>query len=223
MDISALDGTQASWLEKTVRVIGVSLDPNWLNALRLPTQVIIGLFLASGIVLLFDELGIIKLSALSEFAKPFVILMAILCGSLSLTGIGAFLLDELMKHRKQSLLSFGRKMRLQEKEDSRAAAEKAALERLDYLSPQELRYLANCLREGNQSFYAYYYSSATATLIDKRLVCTPGTSHHQDHYPYTIMDSVWNALLARKDEFLKKDEENQKREREEEEKPRRRY
>lgn len=201
----------------------MTLDSNWLNALKLPTQVIIGLFLASGIILLFDELGIVKLSALSYFAKPFVILMAILWGSVSFTGVCTVLINEWKKRNKRSLLSFGRKLRLQERADSRAAAEKAALERLDYLSPQELRYLANCLREGSQSFYAYYYSSATAMLIDKRLICTPGTSHNQDRYPYTIMDFVWKALLARKGEFLKKDEENHEREREEEEKPRRRY
>ena len=207
--------------EKTVGVIGVSLDPNWLNALKLPTQVIIGLFLASGIVLLLDELGIIKLSDLSEFARPFVILMAVLWGSLSITGICAVLVDEWKKRKKQSLLSIRRKMRLQEREDSRAAAEKAALERLNHLSPQELRYLAKCLREGNQSFYAYAHSPAAATLIGKRLIYTPGTTHPRDYYPYTICDFAWKALLARKDEILTKDDENVKRE--EEEKARRRY
>ena len=55
-----------------------------------------------------------------------------------------------------------------------------------------------------------------------RLVDTPGGTAHGDHYPYFIVDFVWEALLARREEFLAKDDENQRREEEEEREERRR-
>jgi hypothetical protein len=47
------------------------------------------------------------------------------------------------------------------------------------------------------------------------LVGSPGGTANQDHYPYYVVDFVWDALLERRDEFLAKDEENKRREEEE--------
>jgi hypothetical protein len=46
----------------------------------------------------------------------------------------------------------------------------------------------------------------------KGLVVSPGGRHHQDHYPYMIADFAWERLLARKEEFIAKDDENRRRE-----------
>jgi hypothetical protein len=59
--------------------------------------------------------------------------------------------------------------------------------------------------------------------MGKGLVYTPGGTHHQDHYPYTIADFAWKVILERKEEILEKDAENRKREEAEDAKRRRRY
>lgn len=196
-------------------------DSNWINALRLPTQVMIGLCLACVAVLGLDWAGILALADFGQLTKPAVIVLAVLSCSLSITGVGAFIKDQLMGHRKHSLLAARRELKLQEAKTRRESAESAALERIDYLSSQEIRHLADCLRKGSQSFYTYVHSPSVTTLMGKGLVYTPGGAHNQDYYPFTIADFAWKTLLARKDEIIARDHENRKKE--QEEKSHRRY
>ncbi len=175
----------------------------------------IGLFIACVVLLGFDWAEILALADFGQLAKPIVIALAVLSGSLSITGVGAFVKDQLTNRRKMSLLAARRQLKLQETESRRAKAEAAALDRIDHLSSQEIRYLANCLRKDSQSFYTYVHSSSVTTLMGKGLVYTPGGTHNQDHYPFTISDFAWKALLARKDEILARDNKNRKKEQEE--------
>lgn len=175
----------------------------------------IGLFIACLILLGFDWFGILPLAGFGQLAKPGVIVLAVITGSLSITGIGAFVINRLTSRRKQSLLSAHRQTKLLENEHTKAMAEIAALQRIDHLSSQEVRYLADCLRKGSQSFYTYVHSPSVTTLMGKELVYTPGGTHNQDHYPFTIFDFAWKALLERKDQILARDDENRKREDEE--------
>lgn len=196
-------------------------DSSWINALKLPTQVMIGLCIASVVLLGFDHAGILALVDFGQLVKPSVIVVAVVSGALSITGIGAFITDLLMGHRKQSLLALRREVKLQEEKIRREKAESVALERIDHLSSQEIRHLADCLRKESQSFYTYVHTPSVTTLIGKGLVYTPGGQHHQDYYPFTVSDFAWKALLVRKDEILAKDNENRKKE--EEDNRRRRY
>jgi hypothetical protein len=86
------------------------------------------------------------------------------------------------------------------------------LKRLDHLSAQEIRYVADCLRKNEQSFLAYVHSGPVSNMMARGLVGSPGGTHHQDYYPYYFADFVWQALLARKDEFIEKDNEHKRRE-----------
>ncbi len=43
-------------------------------------------------------------------------------------------------------------------------------------------------------------------MTAKRLIFTPGGTHHRDHYPYSFFDFVWEEILRRKDEFIEKDD-----------------
>ena len=86
------------------------------------------------------------------------------------------------------------------------------MKRLDYLSVREIAYVADCLRKNEQSFLAYANSGAVSNMMAKGLVGSPGGTHHQDYYPYYFGDFVWEALLARKDEFIEKDNKNKQRE-----------
>jgi hypothetical protein len=47
-------------------------------------------------------------------------------------------------------------------------------------------------------------------------VYTPGGVYDMDHFPFCIVDFAWKALLARKPEFLAKDDENERKQKEEE-------
>jgi hypothetical protein len=47
-------------------------------------------------------------------------------------------------------------------------------------------------------------------MVGKELVWTPGGRHNQHHYPFSFRDFVWEALLARKDEFIARDEERKR-------------
>lgn len=196
-------------------------ESNWINALKLPTQVMIGLFIASVALLGLDKASVIQLADFGALAKPVVIILIVISGSLSITGIGAFIKDQVVNRKKRSLFAMRQELRAQEKQNQKAEAQATALERVDHLSPKELRYLANCLRDGSQSFYTYVHSPPVSTLMGKGLVYTPGGAHHEDHYPYTIVDFAWKALLDRKEEIISKDEENRKKE--EQNKRRRRY
>ena len=181
----------------------------------------IGLCIASVVLLGLDRAEILALADFGQLTKPLVVVLAVLSGSLAITGIGAFIKDQLTNRQKQSLLAARRELKLQEAETRRAKAESAALEPIHHLSSQEIWHLAGCLRKGSQSFYTYVHSPSVTTLMGKGLVYTPGGTHNQDHYPFTISDFAWKALLARKDEILARDNEHRKRE--EEEKRRGRY
>jgi hypothetical protein len=110
----------------------------------------------------------------------------------------------------RSSFSARREVRRGEEQRARLEREAAVLKRLDYLSAEEIDYLADCLRKNEQSFLAYAHSPTVANLMAKGLVATPGGKYHMDHYPYLILDFAWEALLARKDEFITKDDEHKR-------------
>jgi hypothetical protein len=104
------------------------------------------------------------------------------------------------------------------RDESELAREKykaEVLKRLGFLSRKEHRVLADQLRKNERSFEGWAYSSTASNLMAAHLVGSPGGTANQDHYPYYVVDFVWDALLERRDEFLAKDEENKRREEEE--------
>ena len=189
-------------------------DSNWLNALKLPTQVMLGVFIACIIILSFNHYKVIQLSQFGDVAKPMIILIAIFTGSLSFTGVVSFIKDSVTKVRKKKLVEQRKKLQAEEKKEQQAKYKNSVLKRLDHLTPEELEYLADCLNENCQSFYTYVHSHSVGALIGKELVLSGGGTHNQDHYPFTITDFVWDELLERKDEFLQKHQDNVKKEEE---------
>lgn len=179
-------------------------DSNWLNALKLPTQVVIGVFIACVLILILDWKGVIVLNQFGVITKTIVIIIAVLTGSLSLTGIIDFFKNQFLNKQKRRALVERRRVREEEDKKKREESRNNAIQRLEHLSCKEIWYLADCLKEGSQSFYTYVHSPPVTTLMGKGLVYTPGGTHHQDHYPFTIYDYVWDELLARKEEFLEK-------------------
>lgn len=182
-------------------------DSNWLNALKLPTQVMLGVFIACIIVLSFNHYEVIQLVLFGDIAKPIIILVAIFTGSLSFTGVISFIKDHISKFRKHKLLEQRKVLKLEQQKEQQVEYKKSVIKRLDHLTPKEIEHLADCLTENCQSFYAYVHSHSVGALIGKELVQSGGGTHNQDHYPFTITDFVWEELLERKDEFLQREEE----------------
>ncbi len=87
---------------------------------------------------------------------------------------------------------------------------------INYLSEGELRYIAEALRRGEQTFTASVNSSHVASLEMKRFIISPAGEYNTNSFPFVFDDFVWKALLARKDELIAKDDENQCKAKEEE-------
>ena len=213
-----------------------------VGALKRPSRIIAGLFLFCLLALLLNHFDIVNVAKISTLARPLLILGAALCGSLLL---GDRIYDALSQRYKMTPLSARRELRRADEERRRSAAEARVLshkmtllyarrelrradeerrrsetearvlKRLDYLSKEEIRIAANCLRKNEQSFTAWAYNSHVANLIAKDLVRAPGGTYHRDNYPNFFADFVWHALLARRDEFIAKDDENQRKAEEE--------
>jgi hypothetical protein len=186
------------------------LDAHWLNALKLSVRIFVGLFLFAVLALLFDYLGFIRLPEFGALARPAIILEALLFGSLSAAALGGLIYDAWMQRHRTSLLSRRREIRRLEAERERAEYEALVLKRLEYLSREEIKYIADCLRKNEQSFLTYALSPPVSNLMAKGLVVTPGRAHHQDYYPFYFVDFAWAALLARRVEFIAKDNEHKR-------------
>lgn len=180
----------------------------WLQGLKLPLRVTLALAMASSAVLLLDRAGSLDLSVFGTAASPIVVVTLILSAALSLTSIVSVGWDQIVAFRRAKRDARLLEDQSRRSKEEREAIEQVALKRLDFLTPEELHHLAECLRNNSQSFYAYAYSPSVSTLGGKGLVNTPGGMHHQDHYPYTIEDFVWTVLLARKQEFIERDDAN---------------
>ncbi|NBS74451.1 MAG: hypothetical protein EBS66_13365 [Betaproteobacteria bacterium] len=185
-------------------------DPKWLEAFKLPLRVMIGISLASYALLWLDSTKHIDLSIFGILAKPAVVVLMVVVSALALSGIGSVAYDIFISKQRQSALAERKMARKKEALEYSIANQAAALNRLNYLTPEELRFLTDCLRKRNQSFTTWVHSSYAATLVAKGLIYSSGGTHHEDHYPFTIIDFVWNELLVRKDEFIARDDENKK-------------
>jgi len=175
-----------------------------LNALKLPTNVLTGLFATCVILLGLDKHDILLLSTFGDLAKPITILLLVLTGTLSLTSIITFFIKVCSASKKQTLMQLRHEIRKAEQKSKTEEIHKIVIARIDHLSSKELRYLANCLIEGSQTFNTYVHSPAATTLASKGLIYTPGGSHHQDHYPFIINDFVWKNLLENKDKIIQR-------------------
>lgn len=186
----------------------ITPDPKWLEALKLPLRVMIGITLAAVVLLWLDHQMIIDLAVFGHLTKSAVVILCVVTSALCISGIGAFIYDLFAGRRKAKVLAVRRELRKKENEEQIEKNMAMALERLDYLSEEELHLLAGCLRKKSQSFTTWVHSSGAATLQSKRLITTPGGTHHQDHYPFVVVDFVWKELLKREAEFIERDEKN---------------
>jgi hypothetical protein len=142
------------------------------------------------------------LAAFHPLAWPVTFIGLLLFACLSLGAAGGEGYEALKRSSAERRVRRRQQARREESEQARAKFKALALKRLDSLTRSEHRILADCLRKNEQSFEGWVHSSHVQTLMAAHLVGTPGGTAHQDHYPFYIVDFAWEALQARRDEFL---------------------
>lgn len=191
-------------------VVCMGPDPKWLDVLKLPLTATSGVALATTILLALVWKDIFDFDPLGAYARLVLVVTAVVSWSFVFVGVIDYLFAPVRERRRQGVLSTRRAVRRTEQEDQRETQRTAVLARLDHLSTKEMHYVVEALREGSPTFFTYGRSPAVATLLGKGLVWTPGGTHHEDYYPFSFHDFVWEALREREDEFVAKDEERQR-------------
>lgn len=98
----------------------------------------------------------------------------------------------------------------EQKRKEEAERRRIVLERLDYLSPDETGFISLALERRSQTIFGWVHSHPGRSLEMKGLVQSEGSTGHQDHWPWVFPDFVWKVLLERRDEFLRKHEDNER-------------
>lgn len=182
-------------------------DSKWLDALKLPLRIMCGISLGTGLMLGLNAYRVVELDVFGPYARTVVALIFIASSALAATGLVGFLYDLRMKRNQAKALAARRAASKVEAERLLHEQQNAAVQRLDFLTAGELRLLAGCLKTNSQSFTTWVHDSHVAMLQAKGIVSTPGGHHLTDHYPYVIVDHVWQAMLPRKEALLAQDEE----------------
>jgi len=177
--------------------------------MKLPLRVTLALALASGVLLLLDSQSVLELSALHAKTQTIVVVVWVASTVFSLGAIVNLLLEQFSERRKQLRFSGRRAGRKQEQKRQRTRAQARTLKHLDHLSQDELKYVMDCLRNETPVFHTYEQSPPVDALQRSGLVWSSGTENHTDHFSFTFYDFAWEALLARKDEFIAKHNANQ--------------
>jgi hypothetical protein len=181
------------------------LDVKWLDALSLPARIMGGLFVFSALALGCNKWWM-PLPFVEDWKALFV-LGLLLTGCLFGASMIASAAEAFRKRQARHMATNRREAIRAEREKAEADGKAEILRRLDHLGRNELRYLAQALRDNSQSFTGWVHSADLSNLLHKELLTTPGGTHHQDHYPFWIPDLIWQALLARRYDFIAKDDE----------------
>lgn len=137
-----------------------------------------------------------------------LIIVSVASSVLTVVGIVDYFMAPLHENRRRATLATRRAVRRQEENEQRETQRAQVIARLDHLSREEIRVVADSLRNDSPTFYTHMHSPPVAMLVGKGVVWTTGTTHHREHYPFSFYDFVWEKLVERKDEFLAKDDEH---------------
>jgi len=198
------------------------LDPKWLDALKLPLKAAFAGALAASVLWWLQKAGHLDLGPLGPFASPVLIIAAVVLWVQTIVALVDFLSKPLREKQKLAMLSARREQKRKERTEEAEAEEQAILAHLDHLSAYEICVVAEALQAASPTFYTYVNSPPVTMLQGKGLAWTPGGTHHMDHYPFTFRAFVWDALLARREEFLEKHAANERAEEERKQAERRR-
>jgi hypothetical protein len=181
-----------------------------VDILKLPLPTVIGVAVSAGALLALHAYGLLNFGSYDAFTTPVLVCVTVISAVIAAIGlINAVLIEPMNSNRGQSKLELRRAIKRKEEEEAREKARSSVVARLDHLSKEEISYLAQCLQNGSPTFYAYVASPPVSILRGKGLVWTPGGTHHEDRYPFSIHDFVWEEMLARKDEILEKHAKNE--------------
>jgi len=180
------------------------LDRRRIGRMKLPLRVALAVALASGVLLLLDSQSVLDLSAVHAKTQTIAAIVWVASSVFSLGAIVNLLLERFGERRKQSRSAGRRAGRKQEQKRQRTRAQARTLKHLDHLSLDELKYVVDCLRNETPVFHTYEQSPPVDALQRNGLVWSSGAENQTDHFSFSFYDFAWEALLARKDEFITK-------------------
>ena len=158
--------------------------------------------LASSVLLPLDSQIVIDLSAVHAKTQTIVVIVWVASSVFSLGAIVSLLLEQFSERRKQSLFEGRRAGRKRRQKHDEAPAQARTLKHLDHLSPDELKYEVDYLRNETPAFHTYDECPSVDALQRNGLVWSSGAEHDTDHFSFSFYDFAWETLLARKDEFI---------------------
>lgn len=180
----------------------MALEASWLDALKLPTKIKASIALACTALYYLFAQNLILLDQYDSLVQALLLIGAVVAGIFVAVDVVVWLCSPLTQKRQRSLLAERRADRRNEELAERDTKRAMVLERLNHLSNLELSLVAQALTNNSPTVYTWVNSSAVGAMLGKGLLWSPGSSHHQDHYPFTFHDFVWAEVLRRKEEFL---------------------
>lgn len=180
------------------------MDSGWLKALELPAKITGGIFAGCVVALYLDTVGTIILSQIGAWLRPSISVAAVFSGTMFLAGILNELVMALRAWLAKSKADAAALADQSAKEASIAEAKAKALAHLDTLSEEEVYIVAKALDEGSPSIKWWFHSGGAAQLVHKGLLDQLPGEYMTEHWPYTFRDFAWQAMLLRKDEYLKR-------------------
>ena len=119
-------------------------DSGWLRALKLLSQVVFGLFLASATLLTIDYYEILQLDQIHALATTILIQILVIFGLFSIAFTASFFTQGHLRREKRSTLEQRREKCVDAVKKHKRAPEDVPLRRLDYLSRDEIHYISDC-------------------------------------------------------------------------------
>lgn len=144
------------------------------------------------------------LSQIGAWLRPTISVAAIFSGALLLAGILNELVVAFRAWRAKTTADAAALADQSAKAAKTADAKAKALAHLDTLSEEEIHIVSKALKEGSPSIKWWFHAGGAAQLVHKGLLDQLPGQYMTDHWPYTFRDFAWQAMLLRKDEYLKR-------------------
>lgn len=183
------------------------MDSGWIKALELPAKITGGVFIACGLIWYLDGNDTIKLEGIGPWLRPVIMIIWIVSGSLFGMSIVVDIwkagVDYLQKRSDKKEKANEKAAEIQAME----ARREATVAHLDCLSEKENFEAAKALKGNSPSFESWAYSTGAGQLKAKGLIYSPQGTYHDDNFPFTFYDFVWDALQERRESILKREAE----------------
>lgn len=169
------------------------MDAGWIKALELPAKITGGLFAACVLIWLVDGSDALSLDDLGSWARPLLVVIAILSGCLFVSSIIPEVWQATESHRLERRSRAHHKKRIQE-----------FIADIPYLTEKEKTILGYLRHYKKKRFTGAQDAGHAATLLSKgyiRYIGVKGQTVSIMDVPFEVSSHVWEVVEARPDDF----------------------